>query len=110
MFFHIEQRRFWIRTISHTLIHDREPLFDEFCQSQEGNIMRILRVWLADESNERLIPKAYLGSLRCCVIGPDRSELRRLLKRASASTALAGESSHVLCHQLKESIREYLSN
>ncbi len=109
MFFHIDQRRLWIRTISHTLVHDRNPFFEEIRQDQRGNIMRILRVWLSDESNDRPIPKAYLGSLRCCVIGPDRSELRRLLKRASASTALAGESSHGLCHQLMQSLREHLN-
>ena len=109
MFFHVEQRRLWIRTLSHTLIHDRDPLFDEFCQNQKGNIMRILRVWLADESNGPPIKRAYLGSLRCCVIGADRSELRRLLRRTAACTVLGGESSHVLCHQLKQSLREHLS-
>lgn len=43
MFFHVEERRIWLRTHTHTAVSDRDPDFPRFVQEPNGRVARMLR-------------------------------------------------------------------
>jgi hypothetical protein len=87
MHFHVEQRRAWVRTRSHTLVFDRDPDFEYFCKDRSGEIKQLYRIWLADTPANK---RAYLGSIRHCQTGWPYEDLIHLFRRASHSAKQVG--------------------
>jgi len=63
MFFHVEERRAWIRTQTHTVIYDRDPDFLYFSKDPSGTVKRMIRIWLAEPGGEKPHLRAYLLKL-----------------------------------------------
>lgn len=108
MYFHIEERRAWIRTQSHTVVFDRDPEFARFVQDPGGFIQRIVRVWAAEPSQDIPYKRAYLGALVLLANRACLSELNRLLRQADAYAGDVGESPKELRRQLVETLREHI--
>lgn len=109
LFFHIEERRAWMRTSTHTTVFDRDPEFERFRGDPTGTIKRLMRIWLAEPGADRWIPRAYLGCVGFCASGPSRCEVARLLRHTLACAEMAGQPGRVLCHRLLTLLRQRLS-
>lgn len=108
MYFHIEERRAWIRTQSHTVVLDRDPEFARFVQDPSGYIQRIVRVWVAEPAPVRPYKRAYLGALVLLANQASLSELSRMFRMASVYATCSGESSKDLRRQLIETLRKHI--
>ena len=107
MFLHIEERRAWLRSQTHTVVLDRDPEFRRFARDPSGTIHRTLRIWIAEmvEAGPQL--RGYLGSVTCGRIGPSTRDLCRLFRLTSRTAVAMGESATVLRRQLAKLLRQY---
>ena len=108
MFFHVEERRAWVRTQTHTVVHDRDPEYSRFEKDSTGSVKRMLRIWLAEDKKDRPYLHAYLGTVTFCFIGPSFRELYRLFHLTSRAAKAAGIDSKVLRHRLAGLLRMYI--
>ena len=79
--FEIRESRAWVRTLTHTVICEREPDYVRFVGSQDGHVQRVLRVWLVDPTGTHRL-RAYLGSITLSRACPQLRDLRRVFRRA----------------------------
>lgn len=107
MFFHIEERRAWLRTHTHTIVLDRDPEFARFSRETNGRLQRMLRIWLAEPHDVRPRLKAYLGTVSCFAGGPPFQELRRLFRLASKAAVETGQPAAALRRRLAQTLRRY---
>ena len=63
MYFHVEERRAWIRTQTHTVVYDRDPEYGRFAKDSTGVVKRMLRIWLAEGKGDKPYLRAYLGTV-----------------------------------------------
>ena len=108
MFFHVEERRAWIRTHTHTIVYDRDPDYDRFAKDSTGTVKRMLRIWLAEPKGDRPYLIAYLGTVTFCFMGPSFRELYRLFHLTSRAARTAGVENKKLCHRLAALLRTYI--
>jgi len=108
MFFHIEERRAWIRTHTHTVVYDRDPDYARFAKDSTGAVKRMLRIWLAEPKGDRPYLCAYLGTVSFCFMGPSFRELYRLFHLTSKAAKAAGKPAKVLRHRLAALLRMYI--
>lgn len=79
MDFHLEERRAWVRTSTHTVIMDRDPDFARFATNPTGFVARLIRVWQSDTSGEARC--AYIGAMCLGPGGYRREDLTRVFRR-----------------------------
>jgi hypothetical protein len=79
MDFHLEERRAWVRTSTHTVILDRDPEFVRFAANPSGMVARLIRVWENDASGSDR--SAYLGATCLGPGGYRRQDLARIYRR-----------------------------
>ncbi|MHC4726053.1 MAG: hypothetical protein ACYS17_02405 [Planctomycetota bacterium] len=108
MFFHVEERRAWIRTQTHTVVYDRDPEYDRFAKDSTGVVKRMLRIWLAESKSDRLYLLAYLGTVTFCFMGPSFREMYRLFHLTSKAAKVAGTEDKALRHRLAGLLRKYI--
>lgn len=108
MFFHVEERRAWIRTQTHTVVYDRDPDFRRFSDDPSGTVKRMVRVWLAESGPEQPRLRTYLGTVTFCFAGPSFRELCRLFRLASRAAKVAGQSAQGLRRDLATLVRRYI--
>jgi hypothetical protein len=106
--FHIEERQFWMRSCTHTVVFDRDPDYANFVQDQGGSIGRIVRVWVAEPKSGRPCKRAYLGAALFLGSQFDFSELHLVFHRVSAYAAYSGGSARTLRHQLADVLRKHI--
>jgi hypothetical protein len=109
MFFHVEQRRAWIRTGTHTIVYDRDPDYPRFARDPSGSVKRMLRIWLAERNADRLLIRAYLGTVTFCFMKPSFRDLCRLFHLTTKAAKAAGQSAGALRRELADMLREYMS-
>ena len=109
MFFHIEERRAWLRSHTHTIVFDRDPDFARFVRDTSGDIRRMLRIWLAESREEKPYLRAYLGTICFCATGPSRQEISRVFRRTSAFAPAAKEPARALRRRLAGALRAYFA-
>ena len=85
MFFHIEQRRAWVRTSTHTIVFDRDPDYLRFARDPSGKVRRMLRIWLAERKSDKPLLRAYLGTVTFCFIRPSYRDMYRLFRFATTA-------------------------
>jgi hypothetical protein len=107
-FFHVEERRAWIRTSTHTVVFDRDPDFPRFAPDPGGSVKRMLRIWLAEPGEKRPHLRAYLGTVTFCFMGPSFRELCRLFHLTSKAAKAAGQSARTLRSDLAGMLRKYI--
>ena len=108
MFFHVEERRAWVRTQTQTVVYDRDPEYDRFAKDSTGAVKRMLRIWLAEEKGGRPYLHAYLGRVTFCFMGPSFRELYRLFHLTSKAAKATGTEDKVLRHRLADLLRTYI--
>ena len=108
MFFHVEERRAWIRTQTHTVVYDRDPDYSRFAKDSTGVVKRMLRIWLAEPKGNRPYLRAYLGTVTFCFMGPSFRELYRLFHLTSRAAKAAGTEDKALRHHLAGLLRMYI--
>ena len=108
MFFHVEERRAWVRRHKRIIVLDRDPDYARFAQDPRGTVRRMLRIWLAEPKGGRAYLRVYLGTVTFCFIGPSFRELRRLFRFTSRAAKATGESAKALRHNLAGLLREYI--
>jgi hypothetical protein len=108
MYFHIEERRAWIRTQSHTVVFDRDPEFARFVQDPSGCIQRIVRVWAAELTPAHPHKLAYFGAVMLLANQASLSELSRLFRKASEYATCSGDSPKELRRELIETLRKHI--
>lgn len=108
MYFHVEERRAWIRTQTHTVVYDRDPDYGRFAKDSTGVVKRMLRIWLAEDKCDKPYLHAYLGTVTFCFMGPSFRELYRLFHLASRATKAAGTEDKALRHRLIGLLRRYI--
>jgi hypothetical protein len=108
MFFHVEERRAWVRTQTYTVVYDRDPDYCRFAKDSTGTVKRMLRIWLAEPKKDRPYLRAYLGTVTFCSMGPSFRELYRLFHLTSKAAKLAGAEDKVLRHRLAGLLRMYI--
>lgn len=104
-FFHVEQRKAWIRTQTHTVVYDRDPDFPRFSSDPSGSIKRMIRIWLAEPGTEQPCLHSYLGTVSFCFAGPSYRDLCRLFHLASRAAKAAGQSAQGLRRDLADLLR-----
>ena len=109
MYFHIEERKAWVRNHTHTVVSDRDPDYERFAQDPSGNIRRIIRVWVAEPISNRPFKRAYLGAAIFFACRFSLSELHLMFHRASAFTDDCEEPVKTVRHQLADTLRKYIS-
>ncbi len=107
MFYHVEERRVWIRRGAHTVVRDDDPDYSRFAEDKTGSIRRILRIWLAEPRSDRPYLRSYLGAVTFCSTSPSCSDIYRLFRFTSRAADTAGESSRALRHVLANLLRDY---
>ena len=108
MFFHVEQRCAWVRTSTHTVVYDRDPDYPRFAQDPSGSVKHMLRIWLAERNPDRLLLRAYLGTITFCFMKPSLKDLYRLFYLTTMAAKSAGQSAKVLRHNLAYLLRKYI--
>lgn len=108
IFFHVEQRRAWVRTSTHTVVYDRDPDYIRFARDPSGKVKRMLRIWLAERNAEQPLLRAYLGTVTFCFTKPSFRDLCRLFHLTTAAAKVAGESAKALRHDLADLLRKYI--
>jgi hypothetical protein len=107
-FFHVEERRAWIRTSTHTIVFDRDPDYPRFARDPGGSVKRMLRIWLAEPGGDRPYLRAYLGTVTFCFVGPSFRELCRLFHLTTQAAKAAGQSAKALRNDLAGMLRKYI--
>jgi hypothetical protein len=107
-FFHVEERRAWIRTSTHTIVYDRDPDYPRFAKDPGGAIKRMLRIWLAEPRDNQSFLRAYLGTVTFCFAGPSFRDLCRLFHLTSRAAKAAGQSAKALRGDLAALLRKYI--
>jgi hypothetical protein len=110
MFFHIEERKAWVRTVTHTIVYDRDPDYQRFERNPSGSVKRMLRIWLAERNADKLLLRAYLGTVTFCFMKPSLKDLYRLFHLTTAAAKAAGQSARTLRRDLADLLREYMSD
>ena len=110
MLFHVEQRRAWIRTATHTVVYDRDPDFPRFSSDASGTVKRMVRIWLAEPGYNQPCLQAYLGVVTFCFAGPSFRDLCRLFHLASRAARAAGQSARELRGDLAALLRRYIQD
>ncbi len=110
MFFHVEERRAWVRTHKRIIVYDRDPGYARFASDPSGTIKLMLRIWLAEPAVGQPHLLAYLGTAMFCFTGPSAREIRRLFRFASRAATAAGQSAGALRHKLGDLLRQYVRN
>jgi len=108
MFFHVEERKAWVRTGTHTIIYDRDPAYPRFERDPSGSVKRMLRIWLAERSAGKLLLRTYLGTVTFCFMKPSLKDLYRLFRLTTAAAKAAGQSARALRRDLADMLREYM--
>ncbi len=108
MYFHVEERRAWIRTQTHTVVYDRDPDYGRFAKDSTGTVKRMLRIWLAEGKGDKPYLRAYLGTVTFCFMGPSFRELYRLFHLTSRAAKAAGTEDKALRHRLTGLLRMYI--
>lgn len=108
LFFHVEERKAWIRTPTHTVVYDRDPDFARFSNDASGSIKRMFRIWAAEPKSGRPSLQAYLGTVTFCFSGPSFRELYRLFQLASRAAKSAGQSARQFRRDLSVLLRRYI--
>lgn len=108
MYFHIEERRAWVRSQTHTVVIDRHPDFERLAKDPSGKVRLLLRIWLAEDRGEGWLLRDYLGTVSFCDRGPSVRNLRRLFSFASASARKAGVRASALRRELGDILRDYM--
>jgi len=109
MFFHVEQRKAWVRTGTHTIVYDRDPDYPRFERDPSGSVKKMLRIWLAERKADRPCLRAYLGTVTFCFIRPSFRDMCRLFHLTTAAAKAAGQSAKSLRRDLANLLREYIS-
>ena len=107
-FFHVEERRAWVRTSTHTVVYDRDPDYPRFEKNPDGTVKRMLRIWLAEPKEGGPYPLAYLGTVMFCFGGPSFGDLCRLFHLTSRASKAAGQPAKVLRAKLAALLRKYI--
>jgi len=107
VYFHIEERRAWLRSRTHTIVFDRDPEFARFARDSSGTVKRMLRIWLAEQHGPRRHLHAYLGTVTFCATGPSFRDLRRLLHFTSRAARAAGQCARTARRCLCKILRRY---
>ena len=110
LYFHIEQRSAWVRTTTHTIVYDRDPDYRRFERNASGAVKRMLRIWLAERNADKLLLRAYLGTVTFCFMKPSLKDLYRLFHLTTAAAKAAGQSARTLRRDLADLLREYMSD
>jgi len=108
MYFHVEERRAWIRTHTHTVVYDRDPDYRRFAKDSTGAVKLMLRIWLAEGKGGRPYLRAYLGTVTFCFMGPSFRELYRLFHLTTRAAKAAGTEDKVLRRRLAGLLRKYI--
>jgi hypothetical protein len=108
MFFHIEQRKAWIRRHKRIIVYDRDPDYAHFAKDPNGTIKLMLRIWLAEPKGDTRYLRAYLGTITFCFIGPSIQDILRLFRFTSKAAMEAKQSPKVLRHDLAVLLRKYI--
>lgn len=108
MFFHVEERRAWVRTSTHTVVYDHDPDYRRFVLDPTGTVKHMLRIWLAEPKGDRPYLRAYLGTVTFCFIAPSFRELCRLFHLTSKAAKAAGQSAKALRANLADLLRKYM--
>ena len=108
MFFHIEERRAWIRTNTHTVVYDSDPDYMRFARDPSGKVKRMLRIWLAERKADRPCLRAYLGTVTFCFTKPSFRDMCRLFHLTTTASKAAGHSAKTLRHDLADLLRKYI--
>ena len=108
MFFHVEERRAWVRSSTHTVVFDRDPDYLRFAQDSTGKVKRMLRIWLAERNADRLCLRAYLGTVTFCFMKPSFRDMCRLFHLTTAAAKSADQSAKALRHDLADLLRKYI--
>ncbi len=103
MHFHLEERRAWIRTSTHSVVWDRDPDFDRFAANKTGMIARLIRIWQDDPESQQ--PLDYLGSVYLGPLGYRRRDLRRLFQRVAKNCLGTGESPTTVRRELSRLLK-----
>ena len=106
MFFHVEERKAWVRTSTHTVVFDRDPDYPRFERDPTGDIKGMLRIWLAESKGDRPYLRAYLGIVNLCVKSSPHRDILRLFRFTSKAAKSAGQSAKVLRQKLSVLIRD----
>ena len=108
MFFHVEERRAWVRTSTHTVVYDRDPDYPRFARDPSGTVKLMLRIWLAEHKIDRPCLCAYLGTVTFCFMKPSFRDLCRLFHLTTGAAKATGQSAKALRHELADLLREYM--
>ncbi len=108
MFFHVEERKAWIRTSTHTVVYDRDPDYPRFARDPSGTIKLMLRIWLAEHKVDRPCLRVYLGTVTFCFMKPSFQDMCRLFHLTTAAAKAAGQSAKALRRELADLLREYM--
>jgi hypothetical protein len=108
LFFHVEERRAWIRTSTHTIVYDLDPDYPRFEKDPGGAVKRMLRIWLAEPKDGEPYLLAYLGTVMFCFTVPSFRDLCRLLRFTSRAAKAVGQSARALRYDLAHLLREYI--
>ena len=109
MFFHVEERKAWVRTGTHTIVYDRDPDYPRFERDPSGSVKRMLRIWLAERNAGKLLLRTYLGTVTFCFMKPSLKDLYRLFHLTTAAAKAAGQSARAFRRDLADMLREYMS-
>ena len=108
MFFHIEQRRAWIRRHKRIVIYDRNPDYARFANDPNGTVKHMLRIWLVEPQGNQICFHAYLGTITFCFTGPSSGDIFRLFRFTSKAAKGTSESARELRHDLAVLLRKYI--
>lgn len=108
MFFHIEERRAWVRRHKRIIVYDCNPDYARFAKDPSGTIKLMLRIWLAKSKGDQPYLCAYLGTITFCFIVPSSRDLFRLFRLTSKAAKGAGESARALRHELTVLLRKHI--
>jgi hypothetical protein len=106
MYFHIEQRRAWVRRRKCIIIYDRDPDYARFAKDPSGTIKLMLRIWLAESRGGQPYLCAYLGTVIFCFVGPSQRDVRCLSRFTLRAAKGAGELARILRHDLTGLLRK----
>lgn len=108
MFFHVEERRAWVRTSTHTVVYDRDPDYPRFARDPSGTVKLMLRIWLAEHKVDQPCLRVYLGTVTFCFMKPSFRDMCRLFHLTTAAAKAAGQSAKALRRELADLLREYM--
>ena len=108
MYFHIEQRRAWVRRHKRIIVYDRDPDYARFAKDPSGTIKLMLRIWLAEANGSQPHLCAYLGTITFCFMGLSSKDILRLFRFTSKAAKGAGESAKALRHDLAGLLRKHI--